>query len=373
MTHITLSKRTTAKPSLEFFSDGSGEPHRVTIEHFPFRIGRAETADMRIDSVEVSREHAEIFERNGVWLVRDLGSTNGTQINGKVIKEALLADGDIVKIAETELTFIGSGASQFQRMLTQPIQARKVFTGPQTLPPEVAAIRSLSEATLYQVVPTEVLAAASLKHGTVEAHFAPSTLPPKQEPVVYRSHPIGERYRELERLRILERVVGSTDVRRLFVAVGTAELESPHRLFSSLKHVRGHLPAEVELGITITLPNDVELLQLADVHHEAREHDLLVAYDDFQGSGAQAMQLKSLLPDYLLLSASMVKDLETTRQPLRRLESLVEACNQLAIKPILPRDAGAAIHLCREIGFDLELRTAPRVSSSARAAVGITV
>src|SRR3989304_9933865 len=101
VTHITLSKKTTSKPSLEFYSDGSGEARRVAIENFPYRIGRAETADLRVESVEVSREHAEIVERNGMWLVRDLGSTNGTQGNGKPIKETLLADGDIPRGAQT--------------------------------------------------------------------------------------------------------------------------------------------------------------------------------------------------------------------------------------------------------------------------------
>ena len=126
VTHITLSKKTTAKPCLEFYSDVGGEARRVTIENFPFRIGRAESADLRVESVEVSREHAEITERNGMWLVRDLGSTNGTQVNGKPIEEMLLADGDILKVAETEMTFIASAASQFQRMVTQPIQSREV-------------------------------------------------------------------------------------------------------------------------------------------------------------------------------------------------------------------------------------------------------
>ena len=129
MTHITLSKKTTSKPSLEFYSDGSGEARRVTIENFPFRIGRAETADLRVESVEVSREHAEIVERNGMWLVRDFGSTNGTQVNGKPIKETLLSDGDILRVAESELTFIASPVSQFQRMVTQPIQAKKSAPG----------------------------------------------------------------------------------------------------------------------------------------------------------------------------------------------------------------------------------------------------
>ena len=65
-----------------------------------------------------------------MWLLRDLGSTNGTQVNGKPIKETLLADGDILKLAETELTFIASAASQFQRMVTQPIHAKNVAAEP---------------------------------------------------------------------------------------------------------------------------------------------------------------------------------------------------------------------------------------------------
>ena len=105
----------------------------MTIERLPFRIGRAETADLRVDSVEVSREHAEIIERNDMWLVRDLGSTNGTLVNGKLIKETLLSDGDILKVAETELTFVASVAAQFQRMVTQPIQSKKDLPAPSTL------------------------------------------------------------------------------------------------------------------------------------------------------------------------------------------------------------------------------------------------
>ncbi len=75
VTHITLSKTTNSKPCLEFYSDGGLEPRRVPIERYPFRIGRAESADLRIESAEVSREHLEITARNGICLVRDLGST----------------------------------------------------------------------------------------------------------------------------------------------------------------------------------------------------------------------------------------------------------------------------------------------------------
>src|SRR6478752_1115809 len=247
--HITLTKKTTAKPCLEFFSDGSGEARRVVIENCPFRIGRAESADLRVESVEVSREHVEITERNGMWLVRDLGSTNGTQVNGKAITETLLSDGDILRVAETEMTFIASAVSQFQRMVTQPIQSRKPVATPSALLPEVAGIRMMTEATLYQKIPTKLLAATSLRSGVTEAYFAPATTNAKLQPILDQPHAVGERYRELERTRALELATKHTDARRLYLAVGSADIEGPHRLFSSLKQLQAMLPSGWELGI----------------------------------------------------------------------------------------------------------------------------
>ena len=158
-----------------------------------------------------------------------------------------------------------------------------------------------------------------------------------------------------------------SDANRLFLAVAAAEIESPQRLFSSLKQFRRLLPGGWELGITISLPTDVDILRITEIYREAREHELLVAFDEFQGNGGQVMHLESLLPDYLVLAASMTKDLTSTRQPLRRLESLLAACDELSIKPVLPRnESGHAIALCQEIGFDLVLQSARRVRRKPR-------
>lgn len=355
MTRITLSKTTTSKPSLEFYSDG-GEARRVTIENSPFRIGRAETADLRIESAEVSREHVEIIERNGNWLLHDLGSTNGTHVNGKSTKEALLADGDILKVATTELTFIASPASQFQRMVTQPIHVKKTPLGTSALPPEIAMTRMMTEATLWQAIGTQLFAATSQRDGGVEALFAPIAAGNLQQAQSELPHVIGERYRELERKRAVELASERSDTNRLFFAVGGTELESPRRLFSSLRQLQGLLPTGWEIGITISLPTDVNILRITEVYREARESQLLVAFDEFQGNGGQVMHLESLMPDYLLLAANMTKDLLSTRQPLRRLESLREACEELVITPVLTQVEGSqAIALCQEIGFDLVL------------------
>jgi EAL domain-containing protein (putative c-di-GMP-specific phosphodiesterase class I) len=373
VTHITLSKKTTGKPSVEFYSDGSGEARRVTIENFPFRIGRSETADLRIESVQVSREHAEIVERNGMWLVRDLGSTNGTEVNGKTIHETLLADGDILKIAETELTFLAAPASQFQRMVTQPIQAKKAAAVSTTLPEAVAAARMVTEATLWQAVPTRLLAARSLRHNANEAFFALSVASGKQL-LFDQLHPAGDRYRELVRMRALELAVERADTTRLLISVAATEIESPHRLFMTLKELQAQTPSAWELGIVISLPIDVDILRIGEIYREARDHRLLVAFDEFQGNGAQVMHLESLLPDYLVLAGSMTRDLASTRQPMRRLESLLSACNGLMIKPILPyNDSNQTVSLCQEMGFDLVLQRAHRKTALPVREPSITV
>ncbi|HEY3392837.1 MAG TPA: FHA domain-containing protein [Lacipirellulaceae bacterium] len=375
MTYITLSKKTTSKPSLEFYSDGAGAARRVTIERFPFRIGRSESADLRIDAVQISREHAEIVERNGMWLVRDLGSTNGTLVNGKQIKETLLADGDILKLAETELTFIASAASQFQRMVTQPIQSKPSAAAPPSMiPAEVAATRALCEAMLWQAIPTRLLAAASLRHGTAEAYFACSMTSDSQRTLFDQPREVADRYRALERMRAAELASQRPDGGRLFLAVGAEEIESPHRLLASVAQIQAFMPSDWELGITISLPVDVDILRIATVHREAKNQGLLVAFDEFQGNGGQVMHFESQLPDYLVLAPNMTKDLTSTRQPLRRLESLLTACEDLEIKAILPPiESGDVVAQCQEIGFDLVLQPANRPAAQRAAALAGSV
>jgi pSer/pThr/pTyr-binding forkhead associated (FHA) protein len=374
VTHITLSKATNSKPFLEYYSDVHGEPRRVTIDHSPFRIGRAESADLRIETVEVSREHAEIFHRNGMWLVRDLGSTNGTHVNGKQIQEMLLSDGDILRVAETEFTFIDSAVSQFQRMVTRPIQSKRVPSVRFALPQEVAAARMISEATLHQVLPTRLLAATSMRHGETEALFAGLSPCAHSQQALNHTNALSEHYRNLVRRRAIESASKFSNVNRLYLAVGCTEIDSPRRLFSALKLLRGQLPHEWELGISIPISDEIDVLRIGDVFGEAQDQDLRVAFDEFQGNGSQVAHFKALVPDYLILAPSMTKDLIVSRQPLRRLESLIGVCDELAIKPILPQViTGHSLAMCRDIGFDLVLHPPKQSAAKPPAEVVTTV
>jgi pSer/pThr/pTyr-binding forkhead associated (FHA) protein len=74
-------------------------------------IGRGEDADVQIDEPAASRRHAVIEARRGVFVLRDLGSTNGTYLRGLLHgSEAALRDGDHFRIGETELVFRAGGS-----------------------------------------------------------------------------------------------------------------------------------------------------------------------------------------------------------------------------------------------------------------------
>jgi pSer/pThr/pTyr-binding forkhead associated (FHA) protein len=53
----------------------------------------------------VSRRHAEVLRVNEAFMVRDLGSTNGTRVNGAPIREQYLASGDNITVGSTTLVF----------------------------------------------------------------------------------------------------------------------------------------------------------------------------------------------------------------------------------------------------------------------------
>ncbi|MFN8159338.1 MAG: DUF3662 and FHA domain-containing protein [Candidatus Nanopelagicales bacterium] len=90
--------------------EGVGQPRLVVdgvahpLTRAVTRIGRGTDVDLRVDDPGVSRHHAEILLGREVVL-RDLGSTNGTYVDGVQVGETALHDGAVVQVGGTRLTF----------------------------------------------------------------------------------------------------------------------------------------------------------------------------------------------------------------------------------------------------------------------------
>jgi len=73
-------------------------------------IGRSPSAAIRLSDPTVSRLHARIERRGTHAYVEDLGSRNGTLLNGtQLARESALTPGDRVRVGSTEIVFVGLG------------------------------------------------------------------------------------------------------------------------------------------------------------------------------------------------------------------------------------------------------------------------
>lgn len=117
-------------------------------------IGRKPDNDIPIDNLAVSGKHALIISILDDSFLEDLGSTNGSYVNGKLVKKHALKNGDVVSIGKHELKYINEHATadddEFEKtMIIKPGSAsaavaaakaaEKAGAGPVTPPPRPAA------------------------------------------------------------------------------------------------------------------------------------------------------------------------------------------------------------------------------------------
>ncbi|MEO6826431.1 MAG: DUF3662 and FHA domain-containing protein [Microbacteriaceae bacterium] len=83
--------------------DVAGRRHQITKSRTV--IGRGSDADITVDDTGISRKHVEIVWDGAHAQVRDLGSTNGSQLNGRPVTKALLEPDSVVTIGHTRIVF----------------------------------------------------------------------------------------------------------------------------------------------------------------------------------------------------------------------------------------------------------------------------
>ncbi|HHH27055.1 MAG TPA: FHA domain-containing protein, partial [Polyangiaceae bacterium] len=114
--------------------DARGQQH--AIEGARFRIGKSRANELVLEDETVSRAHCEIVREAKGFLLRDLGSTNGTLLDGAEIKEAWLKPGSVITVGTVELKFrpfserfeiLPSDATVFGEAVGESLAMRSVF------------------------------------------------------------------------------------------------------------------------------------------------------------------------------------------------------------------------------------------------------
>jgi len=127
--------------------EGELEGQRWVIDQPPVTIGRGSECDVVLPERQISRCHAQIERANGGYLLRDLGSKNGTYVNGQELSDQphCLRDGDEIQIALcVKMGFVGADATLPlelagpNRGLHIDRAARRAFIGGQELTPPLS-------------------------------------------------------------------------------------------------------------------------------------------------------------------------------------------------------------------------------------------
>jgi len=114
-TGVDLTMTETVITSTFILVKWQGDSHRFTEN---ITIGRDVNCTIQVDDPQVSRQHVSISLEAGLWILRDMGSSNGTRVNGKLVKEAILQQESEVRLhASAPPLFIIVGGQGLNRSM----------------------------------------------------------------------------------------------------------------------------------------------------------------------------------------------------------------------------------------------------------------
>ena len=208
-----------------------------------YTVGRLPDNDIRIDNAAVSGHHALVINILNDSFLEDLNSTNGTYVNGKLIKKHALQHGDVITVGHHALRFVDGEADEPQ----------DEFEKTMVIGPRAAARLQIPAAATAPSPPLPTPAPAAAQQG-----FAPPPAPKKAKLQVLSGQFAG---RELELVKTL------TTLGRPGVQVAAITRRADGYYIVNVESPDGNLPQVngVPIGPQARKLHDNDVLQLAGV------------------------------------------------------------------------------------------------------------
>jgi len=308
-----------------------------------------------VPSEWASSRHAEIRGESGSLTLVDLGSTNGTFLNGApVTAERPLCAGDVVHVADFEFRVSREGRTTLRRWTTQLTH--------QQLPSSFEAKgKALRQLLAERAVAVDFEPIVDLRTGRVAAIEALgrgtlAPLPPEPSSLFEIAADLGleadlsRAFRQETLHRLM--AVDEHSLPPVLLNVHPIELSCPE-LTEMLVSLRRSAP---KLELVVEIPK--ELLEqtsgLLEIRAVLDRLGVRMAYDDFGVGQARLAELAEAPPDFFKFDAAFTRRIDTAAPTKRRLLSaLVAATRELgAIAIAAGIETAAERDVCREAGFD---------------------
>jgi pSer/pThr/pTyr-binding forkhead associated (FHA) protein len=357
----SISEVAVGTPCLEHFCDQQGKRVRTCLEKFPFTIGRNETADLRIESNRVSREHAVITEPSrGVYCLRDLKSTNGTFVNGQRIQETRLQDGDLVAVANFELTFLcGRNGAQPYTVTHVMTEEESDVSSPDRTAEFLENLRWAGERLLEGVGAVRFDPIFALHDGAVQGYEAaaePQSCAPGTDARQKLSDldcRLALRLRHLDRLLALEEAMQLPYDGPILFRLSVAE-SAGEQFFASLSALEPLSSSARRVILAIPYPLAKTDSQFRDKVRRARAFDMGLGIYDFPVTGGEDLFRGEDSPEWALFKPGMLQGLRENAQRQKELRALNTAGRDAGSELVVVDVRSAAeAELCRHCGCRL--------------------
>jgi EAL domain-containing protein (putative c-di-GMP-specific phosphodiesterase class I) len=327
----------------------------LPLKTFPCQIGRHPTAPIRVIHPTVSSIHAELRRHGDTLELADLGSRNGTFVNGGRVNDSRIVG------AEDLLQFGGAvfrlqsrtqGESQCHATLNVTCQGEDIGDLALALAQFEKLVSDASVVPVYQPI-------VKAESGQIFAYeaLARSRLYGLDKPAqMFQAAEYFQMEAELSRmLRRQELATTSeTDLPHLFLNTHPTEMGDFKELVVSLREIRDKRPTQ-PLTIEVHEKTAADIGTLKMLRMVLDDLNMKLAYDDFGAGQARLHELVEARPDFVKFDRKLVTRLNKADVGRRQLvESLVKMCRQLGIVTLAEGIENAPeAETCRAIGFEL--------------------
>ena len=341
---------------LEGYLNNSGQLTRLSVDSFPFVIGRSNTATLTLETPGISRSHAELVIEGSALLVRDLGSINGTQVNDESFTGSRpVNDGDILTIAQQEFRIVCTAmteqvtiSSDVTRMITGEVRA-KLVRGTKEFR-ELMSQRQLT--SLFQPIVTNsgLFGYEALARGS---HHQLSSSPAALFTI---AESIGQQVElsELCRERALEIAASTNRHMPYFFNIHPAEFDNFSRLLDSVAKLREQY-RELELVFEVHEEAVTDIDQMWTLSERLQKMGIKLAYDDFGAGQTRLMELIEVPAHYVKFDISLIRNIHQAPASRQEMVEVLIKFAQQAGSQVLAEgvETREEAEKCRELGFDL--------------------
>jgi EAL domain-containing protein (putative c-di-GMP-specific phosphodiesterase class I) len=343
-------------PFLEHYPEMDGRAHRIKLDPLPFRIGRDPASHFVVPFGRVSKHHAEISWSADSFRIHDLGSTNGTFLNGSPVTDAPLKSGDILHFAHKEFRFI------LPEAVSDSMSGEKIRTD-----------RANKEETPQSLIHGTDILREILQNRQVHVLFQPIVHLDTRDIVAFEmlgrcDHPeLGPSPSAL--LKLADKCQMAPEISRLWRSVAFQEALRIPGNFSFFFNIH---PSELldqmlarSLAATAAAFQNVGCRLVMEIHEDTtmntvelrKFHTLLrsvgvgLAFDDFGTGQIRLAEMTAAPPDLIKIDMHLIRDIDQSLARQDIVRALIQVASRLGVQVIAEGvETKEEADTCRHLG-----------------------